>query len=78
MTNTGDETLMLLNDPRGPLSKIPAETFSIVHESDDAPQFVGVKAKYEPLNAMELGREDTFTVLTPGESISIEHELSAA
>ena len=43
MTNTGDETLTLLNDPRGPLSKIPAETFSIVHESGDVPEFVGVK-----------------------------------
>ena len=43
ITNTGDETLTLLNDPRGPLSKIPAETFSIVHESGDVPEFVGVK-----------------------------------
>ena len=41
VTNTGDETLKLLNDPRSPLSKIPTHTFSIMHESGAAPDFVG-------------------------------------
>ena len=41
VTNTGDETLKLLNDPRSPLSKIPTHTISIMHESGAAPDFVG-------------------------------------
>ena len=42
--NTGDETLTLLNDPRGPLSKMPTETFLIQHETSGAsPSFTGVK-----------------------------------
>ena len=44
VTNSGDETLKLLNDPRGPLSKLPTETFEIVHEESGAsPAFTGVK-----------------------------------
>lgn len=45
LENTGDETLTLLNDPRGPLSKLPTDTFLIEHEaSGAAPAFTGVKA----------------------------------
>ena len=44
LVNTGDETLTLLNDPRGPLSKMPTETFLIEHEASGAtPAFTGVK-----------------------------------
>jgi peptidyl-Lys metalloendopeptidase len=43
VTNTGDETLKLLNDPRGPLSKLPTNAFEIVHQdSGTSPKFTGV------------------------------------
>lgn len=49
VVNTGDETLKLLNDPRGPLSKLPTETFEIVHEASGAsPSFTGVKVGFLP------------------------------
>ena len=43
LTNTGDETLKLLNDPRGPLNKLPTETFMIIHDSGAVPDFIGAK-----------------------------------
>jgi peptidyl-Lys metalloendopeptidase len=41
--NTGDETLKLLNDPRGVLNKLPTEAFQIISESGESPTFTGVK-----------------------------------
>jgi len=79
VTNTGDETLKLLNHPAGPLSQLPTETFFISHEENGAsPSFTGAKVKYVPETAIRLGAEDAFTVLTPGQSISVEHDLSRA
>ena len=43
VTNTGDEALKLLNDPRGPLSKMPADTFAITDASGKSPKFTGIK-----------------------------------
>ncbi|ESK92137.1 deuterolysin m35 metalloprotease [Moniliophthora roreri MCA 2997] len=78
LTNTGGETLKLLNDPRGPLSQIPTDTFSILSSTGSSPSFNGVKAKYVPSNVIKENRNGSFTVLEPGKSVSIEHDLSAA
>lgn len=44
VANTGDETLKLLNDPRGTLSKMPAETFLVSHDGSGAtPAFTGAR-----------------------------------
>ena len=44
VTNTGDETLKLLNNPLGPLSKMPTNTFAIINEqSGGLPRFNGIK-----------------------------------
>lgn len=48
LVNTGDETLKLLNDPRGPLSTLPANTFDITTDSGASPSFVGVKVRPPP------------------------------
>ncbi len=46
VTNTGDETLKLLNHPLGPLSKLPTNTFAIINEqSGGVPKFNGVKVR---------------------------------
>ncbi|TFK56748.1 deuterolysin M35 metalloprotease [Heliocybe sulcata] len=75
ITNTGDETLKLLNDPYGPLSKVPTNTFTITTDARESPQFIGAKAKFVPSKAAERG---AFTVLEPGKAIEVEHDISAA
>ncbi|PPQ90621.1 hypothetical protein CVT25_006705 [Psilocybe cyanescens] len=73
ITNTGDEILKVLNDPRSLLSKLPANKFSITDGRGSRPSFTGVKVKYSPEYAAKQGG---FTVLAPGASISVTHDLS--
>jgi peptidyl-Lys metalloendopeptidase len=73
LTNDGDQTLKLLNDPRGSLNSFPANSFFVTHSTGASPAFVGAKVKYLPsVNAT------SFTVLTPGQSVDVSHDLSAA
>ena len=41
--NTGDETLKLLNDPRGVLDSFPENSFSITDATGSRPEFDGAK-----------------------------------
>ncbi|KDR79947.1 hypothetical protein GALMADRAFT_92107 [Galerina marginata CBS 339.88] len=75
ITNTGDEKIKVLNDPRGPLSKLPTDTFAITDASGAQPSFTGIKVKYVPKTAATLG---AYTVLAPGQSVEVEHELAQA
>ncbi|TRM66112.1 hypothetical protein BD626DRAFT_398166 [Schizophyllum amplum] len=77
ITNTGDETLRLFNDPNSPLSTMPANTFAISNSAGAAPKFTGIKAKYSMDTVVEKNL-NSFTVLAPGESIDTTHDLSAA
>lgn len=70
ITNTGDETLKILNDPQSPLSTLPANTFDITDSNGSRPAFTGIKVKYSLESAVEAG---AFTVLAPGKAIDIEH-----
>ena len=74
LTNTGDETLKLLNDPRGALHTLPANTFAITNDSGASPSFTGVKVKYSLTNAAKLTDPSVFTVLEPGKSVSVTHD----
>lgn len=47
ITNTGDETLKLLNDPRGVLNSFPENTFSITDGTGSRPSFNGARASHE-------------------------------
>ncbi|KAL4246974.1 secreted metalloproteinase M35 [Abortiporus biennis] len=79
ITNTGDESLKLLNDPLTPLNKLPTDTFAIAHEdTGTSPSFSGVKAKYVRDTAIKVGDASAFTVLAPGQSVALTHDLSAA
>ncbi|KAH9858230.1 peptidyl-Lys metalloendopeptidase [Lenzites betulinus] len=78
LVNTGDETLKLLNDPRTSLNSLPANSFAITTDAGESPSFVGVKVKYVPSKAALSTNEKSFTVLAPGESVSVVHDLSAA
>ena len=74
VTNTGDEPLKLLNDPRGVLNKLPTDAFAIEHSTGAVPDFTGVKVKYVPSTAAKVGERDAFTVLAPGQSVTVEHD----
>src|SRR6266436_5154655 len=74
ITNTGDEALKLLNDPRGPLDTMPTDTFAIQNDAAEEPDFVGIQVKYVPSVAVAIGGDDAFTVLAPGQSVDVEHD----
>ncbi|KAH7322056.1 lysine-specific metallo-endopeptidase-domain-containing protein [Rhizoctonia solani] len=75
LKNTGDVALKLLNDPRTVLSKAKTNTFNIASTSG-SPKFTGLYAKYVPSKAAALAQESTFTVLAPGQTIEVEHNLA--
>ena len=70
ITNTGDETLKVLNDPRGPLNNLPTDTFVITDAKGSQPLFTGIKLKYVLKTAAAL---EAYTTLVPGESVAVEH-----
>ncbi|KAJ7576899.1 peptidyl-Lys metalloendopeptidase [Mycena floridula] len=78
VVNTGSETLKLLNDPRGPLSSSPTNTFLISDATGATPAFAGIKVKYVPRTVIAKNSTTSFTVLAPGESAQVEHDLSKA
>jgi len=73
ITNTGDEKVKVLNDPYGPLSPLPTDTFTITNASGAKPAFTGIKAKYLPAVAVLLG---AYTELGPGQSTGVLHNRS--
>ncbi|CAE7161413.1 unnamed protein product [Rhizoctonia solani] len=75
LKNTGDVPLKLLNDPRTILSKAGTNTFSISSASG-TPKFTGLYVKYVPSKAAAAPGESTFTVLAPGQSVEVEHNLA--
>ncbi|KAG6849963.1 hypothetical protein H0H93_003152 [Arthromyces matolae] len=77
VTNTGNEILTLLNHPQSPLNKLPADTFAISDATGSTPDFTGVKVKYVLSTAIATGK-DAVTVIAPGQSIELEHNLSEA
>lgn len=78
ITNSGDETLKILNDVRGPLSTMETDTFDISSASGAAPAFTGIKAKYVAESVVAKNKESSFTVLAPGQSVDVDHDLSKA
>ncbi|KAF8631709.1 hypothetical protein AX15_002236 [Amanita polypyramis BW_CC] len=75
ITNTSDNTLTLVNDPSGILtSGHPTERYNVSHPPSGAePLFKGVRFKFSPQNAADLGH---VTVLAPSQSVTVEHDLS--
>ena len=54
ITNTGDETLKLLNDPRGVLDSFPENSFTITDASGSRPSFTGAKVSYPSVYLTDL------------------------
>ena len=74
ITNTGDETLKLLNDPRNTLHSFPTNTFAVTTDDGASPSFTGVKVKYSLSNAAKVTDPSAFTILAPGQSVSLTHD----
>ena len=74
LTNTGDETLTLLNDPNSILTpKWKTNIFGITSTDGKSANFNGVIVKWKP----ELAIADKdFTILKAGQSIELEQNLS--
>ncbi|KAF8609973.1 peptidyl-Lys metalloendopeptidase [Ceratobasidium sp. AG-I] len=75
LTNTGSETLKLINDPRTVLSSWRTNAFSIQSETG-VPSFTGIKVKYSPELAAKRTDATAFTVLAPGQSFELTHDLA--
>ncbi|KAH7104632.1 deuterolysin M35 metalloprotease [Auriculariales sp. MPI-PUGE-AT-0066] len=71
LTNTGDETATLLNDPNTVLSTSETNTFAISTVDGKTPTFLGKFVKWTPSTAEK-------TVLAPGESVTISHKIGNA
>ncbi|KAJ7486761.1 peptidyl-Lys metalloendopeptidase [Mycena latifolia] len=78
LANTGDVELKLLNDPRTVLHTFETDTFAITNAEGNSPSFTGMIVKYVPEKVLERNLSSSFTVLAPGESIEITHDLSTA
>ncbi|KIY66487.1 zincin [Cylindrobasidium torrendii FP15055 ss-10] len=79
VVNIGDTRVKLLNEPNSLLStKFPTDVFSITNSEGHAPAFTGVKVKYSPERAAKSNDDSVFTILEPGESISLKHNLASA
>ena len=73
VTNTGDETLKLLNDPRSALHTFSTTAFVITASAGSSPTFTGVGVEYFD-NAPKMKDSSDFTVLAPGQSVSVTHD----
>jgi peptidyl-Lys metalloendopeptidase len=78
VVNTGDKPLKLLKDPRGVLNPFPENSFTVTGADGAHPLFTGAKVKYNPAYVVTLGDPSGFTVLDPGASLNVTHDLSAA
>ena len=58
VTNTGDQTLKLLKDPRGILNTFPENTFIITGATGSGPSFSGAKVNH-PLGYLTDARAHT-------------------
>ncbi|KAF9554856.1 zincin [Agrocybe pediades] len=75
ITNTGSETLRILQDPNTILSDAPTEKFSVVNKRGEGEglTFIGMRVLYSPKVAAQ---QHEYMTLGPGLSLQIEHDLS--
>ncbi|KAK0211138.1 peptidyl-Lys metalloendopeptidase [Desarmillaria ectypa] len=78
LTNTGDTTVKILNDPSSILSPTFSTNTFDINSASGSPSFVGMKVKYNPFSVIKRNREQSFTVLSPGESVTVDHALANA
>ncbi|KAG6850123.1 hypothetical protein H0H93_000745 [Arthromyces matolae] len=77
VVNTGNHSVVLLNTPKSLLTSVPTDKFRISHESGATPTFIGVKPK-DAEGGLASVTKGPVTVLTPGQSFEVIHDLSKA
>ncbi|KAH7322239.1 hypothetical protein B0J17DRAFT_723572 [Rhizoctonia solani] len=75
VTNTGSETVKLLNDPHTVLSDAATERF-IITNANGSPDFTGIRMKYSPEYVVKKNDPASFTVLAPGQSHEVVHDIA--
>ncbi|KAF8749672.1 MEROPS metallopeptidase family M35 [Rhizoctonia solani] len=80
--NTGTEALRLLNDPNSALSTWETDSFHVTRAesnlvSGPALNFTGLRVKYSPSAAVKTGKPELFTVIEPGATVNITHNLGS-
>ena len=75
ITNTGNETVKLLDDPRTLASTLPVDKFTIVHANGGNPSFMGMFVKFSPEIA---AKEGEYSVLAPGDSLKVVHNCTSS
>ncbi|KAK1225215.1 hypothetical protein PQX77_008950 [Marasmius sp. AFHP31] len=75
VTNTGNETLKLLNNPMSVLSKWATDSFEVHNGDGVAAEFNGLFVRYNPEHAVKSNDASEFVVLTPGASFEVAHEV---
>ncbi|KAF7307716.1 Peptidyl-Lys metalloendopeptidase [Mycena kentingensis (nom. inval.)] len=78
LVNTGDVELKLVNDPRTILSAFETNSFDITDAEGKSPRFTGALVKYSPEQIAAADDAADFTVLAPGASVEIVHDISKA
>lgn len=73
VSNTGSETLTLLNDPNSLLTPHwSTKTFSIASAEGAVPEFKGVAVKWSAKSAV---KSKAYTIIEPGQTVEFEHAL---
>ncbi|KAK7024720.1 peptidyl-Lys metalloendopeptidase [Favolaschia claudopus] len=78
LVNTGDVEVKLLNDPRTVLDTFETDSFIITDPTGKSPSFHGIAVKYVPATVVKNNLPESFTVLAPGASTQIAHDLFKA
>lgn len=51
-------------------------SFDISSPAGKSPAFTGIKVKYSPNAVIAANKAESFVVLAPGESVSVDHSLA--
>jgi len=74
VTNAGNATLKILNDPRSIMGKLPVDSFIFKSEGGSSPVFTAVRVSYLP--DVAAGAK-AYTTIGPGETMSISHNRTS-
>ena len=74
VTNAGNATLKILNDPRSIMSELLVDGFIFESDRGSSPIFTGVRVNYISSIAAEA---KAYTTIDPGETMSISYNRTS-
>lgn len=74
LTNTGEDTLTFLHDPRTILTTYETEVFDVtnVDRGGKSPKFIGIRVKWSP-DYMTVEDKGSYTILEPSQTTTWHH-----